>query len=104
MIKRMTWWSRQSSVIPLSWLAFLLLGLFLWRLESRLPAELLALNAWPIRASVALVLLSTAVHGALYHWRERVNGAWLAAAWCSLLYAAIIFSMIIWRLSTAFYG
>lgn len=102
MIELMKWWERQASLIPLSWLGYLVLSGWLWRLEERTPETLRALKYLPLRGSVMLLLLATVVHLMLYRWRSSDDG-WLWAAWCSLLYAAIIISIVLWRISMTAY-
>lgn len=102
MIEIMTWWERQSNLIPLSWFGFGMVFLWLWRLEEKIPDGIRALNYLPLRASVLLLLVATLVHYLLYRWRS-IDEGWLWAMWCSLLYAAIIVSMIVWRLSMTTY-
>ena len=102
MMKGMTWWERQISLIPLSWFGYLLLFGWLWRLEQQTPDRLLAFNYISVPASLLLLLLATVVHYLLYRWRSADEG-WLWAMWCSLLYAAIIVSMILWRISMTAY-
>jgi len=102
MMKKMKWWERQTSLIPLSWFGYLLLFGWLWRLEQRTPDHLLTFNYLPVRASVLLLVMATVIHLMLYKWRHEDEG-WLWATWCSLLYAAIIVSMILWRISMTVY-
>lgn len=68
-----------------------------------MPEGLLALSVLPVRASVTVLGLATVIHYLLYRWRRQPEG-WLWAIWCSLLYAAIIVSMILERLSMTPYG
>jgi hypothetical protein len=102
MMNEMTWWERQTSLIPVSWFGYILLFGWQWRLEQQTPDRLLAFNYIPLPASVLLFLLATVVHYLLYRWRAADDG-WLWAMWCSLFYAGIIVSMILWRISMTAY-
>lgn len=90
-------------MIPVSGLGFLFWSLLLWRFERSISPEVLRLAYLPLRASYLLILLAALTHVVLWICREKDEG-WLWALWCSLLYAAIIITMVLGRLSGTIYG